>query len=140
MPEAKPIRPPVIDLRLELTDMEGVTNSCTLPIRILNRDETLDVHRLAAFYSGIDFDLLGAEARDMCLARATIEVMWKNNEVPEWLKTAMVDDEAVSLKLYTAVNSHRIAYFRGDYREGKEGKKPPGLVISPILPANVSTK
>lgn len=131
--------PPVITIKLDYTDHDGAESTISLPCRVLTRDDVLDVHRLAAFYSGIEFDLLGREAQDICLARATVETLW-SKEMPEWLKTAMEQDETIALKLYRAVNSHRDAYFRGDYREGQEGKKAPGLVVSPILPPHIKAK
>lgn len=134
VPTKPPPTPPILTLKLNLVDLEGEEHTCELIVRIFNRDETLEVHRLAALYSGIDFDMLSSYAKEICLARAMVEVMWKN-EVPEWLKVAMAQDEGVSLQIANAINSHRTAWFRGDYREGAEGKKSPGLVIVPVSPA-----
>ncbi len=131
--------PPVVDLKVTFTDAEGVTNTCTLPARVMDRDEILDVHRLAAIHAGIDIDLLGREGKSICLDRALVEIMWKD-KVPEWLKTAMAKDEGIASQLSVAVNSHRTAYFRGDYRARKEGAKASGLEVVPVLPAAPDAK
>lgn len=134
-----PATPPVQDITVNLTDTQGEEHSTVLSVRVFNRDEMLEVYRLAALYAGIDYDILGQEGQTICLSRALVEVMWKN-KVPEWLKTAMAEDEGVSIQLANAINSHRAAWFRGDYRTGEKGKKAAGLEIVPVRPATPPEK
>ena len=140
-PATPPPAPPVQDINVNYVDTQGEEKTVTLPVRVFNRDEMLECHRLAALYSGIDYDTLGQEARDICLSRAMCDIMWKKkDEVPEWLKLAMAEDEGVSLQLAAAINSHRTAYFRGDYRTSTQGKKASGLAIVPVRPAGPKEK
>lgn len=127
--------PPVLTINVNLVDLEGEERSCALAVRIFNRDEMLDVYRLAALHAAMDFDALPLFAQEVCVARSMVETMWKQNEVPEWLKLAMAENEDVCLQLGHAIKNHRTAYFRGDYRQGPEGKKAPGLAIVPVRPA-----
>lgn len=131
--------PPVQDITINYVSPEGETKTVTLAIRILNRDEMLDVHRLAALYAGVDFDLLGQTGRDICYARALVEIMWRDG-MPEWLKVAMSENEEYASQIAIAINNHRSAYFRGNYRASKEGQKPAGLEVVPIRPAPAREK
>ena len=131
--------PPVVTAKIEYVDPDGEEYETALEVRILTQDELLRVTQLAAMYAGMDFDFLPEYGRRLCLAKATVAVMW-GKEVPEWLKTAFEFDEGSSLQLYEAVISHRAAWFRGDYRTGGDDKKPGGMVVTQIKPPPVTTK
>lgn len=134
-----PPKLPVLDINLNYTDPEGNSYSATLAVRVFNRDEQLEVQRLAAIYAGIDPDLLGTEGRNICVSRAMVELMWKT-ELPEWLKVAMASNEDLSLQLASAINKHRVDYFRGHYREGSNSPKKAGLEIVPVVPSATAGK
>jgi hypothetical protein len=126
--------PPVSATKIEYVDPDGNEHETVLDVRVLTQDEILRITQLASIYAGVDFDFLPEYGRKLCLARATCAVAW-GKEVPEWLKAAMELDENISLQLYDVVNSHRSAWFRGDYRKSGTSKKPGGMVITPIKPA-----
>lgn len=135
----RPLPPPVAPVKLSYVDPDGEEYETTLEVRILTQDELLRVTQLAAVYAGVDFDFLPEYGRRLCLAKATVFVMWAK-EVPEWLKAALEIDETISLQLYDVVVGHRAAWFRGDYREGGESKKQGGVVVTKIQPPDVARK
>jgi hypothetical protein len=129
--------PPVATFKVEYVDPEGEEYEASLDVRIFTQDELMRVTQLSAMFAGVDFDYLPEYGKRICLARATVLVMW-GKEVPEWLKTAFELDETISLQVYEAVTSHRAAWFRGDYRTGGEDKKPGGMVLTQIKPPPVT--
>lgn len=129
-----PQAPPTMAMKLEYVDLDGNEHACDLTIRILTQDEILRANQLASLYAGSDFfDFLPEFARRLCTARAHVSVMW-GKQVPEWLKIAIETDENIALQIYDVINSHRAAWFRGDYRPSGASSKPSGLAITSVLP------
>lgn len=131
------LTPPVAVLRVNYVDPDGDEYDGNLDVRILSHDELLRVTQLASVFAGVDFDFLPEYGRRLCLAKATIMVMW-SKDLPEWLKAAVDVDETISLQLYDAVTSHRAAWFRGDYRASGKSEKQGGMVLTQIKPATAS--
>lgn len=129
-PEKPATKPATVPITLTYYTESEEEKTCTLPIRVLNFDERNYAKILAATLANGKFNILPEDHAMFLTALATIFAMWPN-ELPKELQATFHEDETLTIEVYTLIEGHRIARFRGDGTEGKKRSAKVRLADNP---------
>ena len=118
----KKLRPATAPVVIEYPSNDGELKSVTLNVRVLNFDERNYAKILAATLANGKFNILPEDHAQYLIALATIFTMWQNSEIPQDLQDILHEDELLALKLYNAIEAHRMARFLGNRGSSQGGQ------------------
>lgn len=136
--------PAVVSARLTWTNSSGVPCVEVLPIRVLSRDEQIEVSLRCtravsgspAARTGVVFDDLPVEDQLVIRGIATAEVMWPG--MSSQLREAVHNREDLAVEVLEASRLHRALRFRQIDREGQQAA--PRASVQLVAGASASTK
>lgn len=123
----KMLVPPVVNIRMKWTDVNGKAQEHYLPVRILSFDERVQVSRRAALEAKGHWNILPTSDQEWLYAIAQCLVSWPTMPAP--VRWAIFNDDRVAFQLSGAVERHRQAYFRGDSGEGAVATEEPEVAF-----------
>jgi hypothetical protein len=126
----KRLRPSVVQVAVSWPDDDGVEQTATLPIRVLNFDEKNQAVLLASTLAAGRFNTLPESHADFLMGISHIFTMWPN-ELPQSLQNRLHEDEILVAQIYGLIEQHRATRFRGDRGEGKIAPAKARLVDPP---------
>jgi hypothetical protein len=126
----KRLRPSVVQVAVTWPDDDGIEQSATLPIRVLNFDERNQAVLLASTLASGRFNMLPESHAEFLMGISHIFTMWPA-ELPQGLQNRLHEDELLVAQIYGLIEQHRAARFRGDRGEGKIPQAKARLVDPP---------
>jgi hypothetical protein len=126
----KRLRPAVVQAAVTWPDEDGNEQTATLPVRVLNFDERNQAVLLASTLAAGRFNTLPDSHAEFLMGISHIFTMWPT-ELPQGLQDRLHEDEALVAQIYSLIEQHRAARFRGDRGAGKIAQAKARLVDPP---------
>ena len=127
--------PRTIEVRVDCT-YRGEEKTCSVSSTVPNAKARQQISRSIAQQSGgLLWESFAEGDRLRMLALATIA--HQVADIPDWLSTALEEDDAILFALYEGVDAHTARYFLGDLDESAEAPQKPRVAVTlPGWPAS----
>lgn len=126
----KKLKPAVVQTEVTWPDEDGAQQTIVLPIRVLNFDERNQAVLLASTLAAGRFNILPEAHAQFLMGISNIFTMWPS-ELPQSLQNHLHENESLVSQLYSLIEQHRAARFRGDRGSGKAMQAKARLVDPP---------